>query len=393
MADDNLGQASHPAESPKPSGIREFLLKVMLALGSVFFVLVVVEVYLRVTTPKEVMRYFFVSPDQVLHHRFTPGAAGRYQSTEFNTEYTINSHGLRDREFPLQKPEGTRRILMLGDSFTEGDGVELRETFSKVIEDRLRRSGEPRVEIINAGVGSYSPILEYLYLKREGLRLQPDMVVLNLDLSDFYDDITYTRLARLDSNGIPLSVSPDGADPESRSFPTVVKDFFKEHTRLYNWVRIRINRYIEGARHEGNFSGDIRFDKYAMLRENHAAADDREWTLSYRYLLLIRDLLKEQGIDFWITVYPYGVQVSPKEWNAGRVFWGFKQDTLYSIRPQSFVEEFGRKSGIHVVNLCQQMRDSSATVFPMYLADNGHFTPRGHQIVAGILEREMKARR
>lgn len=367
------------------------MLQLGMAAGSVLVVLALVEIVLRITTPREVMRYFFVAPDQTLHHRFMPLASGRYQSTEFNTEYRINSLGLRDREYPLEKPQGAVRILMLGDSFTEGDGVEAAETFSKVVEARLREAiPAKQIEVINAGVGSYSPILEYLYLAKEGIKLKPDLVVLNLDLSDFYDDITYARLAKVDSAGVPLAVSPGGSPEEGRGIATRIKDFFKDHTRIYNFVRLRINRYIEGVRHEGNFTGDLRYDKYAMLRENHTTSDDSEWSLTYRYLLLIRDFLRRRDVDFWVTVYPYGQQVSVKEWNVGRQFWGFKPDTLYSIQPQSFVEAFCVRSNIHVVNMCQQIRDSSRTAFPLHLPDNGHWTPRGHQIVAGILKNQLE---
>ena len=37
----------------------------------------------------------------------------------------LNEHGLRDRSVPLEKPSGTRRILLIGDSYTEGLEVEL----------------------------------------------------------------------------------------------------------------------------------------------------------------------------------------------------------------------------------------------------------------------------
>jgi hypothetical protein len=40
--------------------------------------------------------------------------------------------------------------------------------------------------------------------------------------------------------------------------------------------------------------------------------------------------------------------------------------------------------------MCQQLRDSSRTVFPLYFADNGHWTARGHQVVAGILHEAME---
>lgn len=364
---------------------KERALKAGMAFGSIVFVLAIAEVFLRVTTPKEIMRYYFVAPDSVLHHRFIHYATGRYESTEFNTHYQINSIGLRDREYGEKGPD-TFRILMLGDSFTEGDGVESNETFSKVLEARLNSEQRPlHYEVVNAGVGSYSPLLEYVYLKREGLLLKPDLVILNLDLSDFYDDINYTQSLTLDAQGLPLAVTPNGFWAKQAGIMASIKDFFKDHTRLYNFIRLRIDRYIEGARHEGNFTGDLRYDKYAMFRKNSSAADEKEWKLTYHYIELVRDLLRERGIGFLLNVYPYGMQVSPKEWAIGRRFWGFATDTLYSTASQDQVERFAKRSGIPVVNMCQALRDTAKTVFPLYFPDNGHWTPRGQAAVAGIM--------
>jgi len=368
----------------------QMLLQVVLVIGSILFALGVVEVVLRLSTPREIMRYFFVAPDATLHHRFIPGATGRYQSTEFNTSYHISSAGLRDREFAVPKPAGTFRILMLGDSFTEGDGVEAQETFSKRLESMLAgRFGEGRVEVVNAGVGSYSPLLEYLYLTKSGLALAPDMVILNYDLSDAFDDITYSKLARFSPDGVPLGAAAPDAEGDNPGPLVRVKDFIKEHTRLYNFIRVRIDRYLEGVRHEGNFSGDIRYDKYAMLRGNYRATAS-DWTLSERYLIMIRDTLRSRNIDFIVNVYPYGMQVSTKEWAVGRRFWGFTPDTLYSTWPQDHIERFSLDNGIVAINMCAGFRDTARTVFPLYWPDNGHWKPRGQLVAAELMRRDVE---
>ena len=378
------------AGTPRLSGPAQAVLHILLVIASVLLALGAVEVVLRLSTPREIMRYFFVTSDATLHHRFIPGATGRYQSTEFNTAYRISSAGLRDREFAVPKPGGTFRILMLGDSFTEGDGVETQETFSKRLESMLSgRFGEGRVEVINAGVGSYSPLLEYLYLRNGGLAFAPDMVILNYDLSDAFDDITYSKLARFGADGVPRGVAAPEAEGENPGVLVRVKDFFKDHTRLYNFVRVRIERYLEGARHEGDFSGDLRFDKYAMLRGNyHGTASD--WTLSERYLLMIRDTLRSRKIDFVVNVYPYGMQASTREWAVGRQFWGFRPDTLYSTWPQDHIEQFCRASGIGVLNMCADFRDTARAVFPLYWPDNGHWKPRGHLVAAELMRRTVE---
>jgi hypothetical protein len=52
--------------------------------------------------------------------------------------YETNSFGLRDVEFSLAKPEGTLRIVCLGDSVTYGAGVPFDETYEQQLERALK---------------------------------------------------------------------------------------------------------------------------------------------------------------------------------------------------------------------------------------------------------------
>ncbi len=378
-------------DGAKKSKLHEFGKGLLLTLISLVVCVVVLEIAVRLLEPREVMRYFYSVDDPILHHRFKPNATGWYKTNEFNTDYTINSLGLRDKEYSLEKPAATFRILMLGDSFTEGDGVHSNETFSKRLEEKLQSlPSSTRYEVINAGVGSYSTLLEYLYLKNYGLQLNPDLVILNFDLSDVYDDYTYTALAQFDEHGVPVAVRPE---PEERGLlkgPVAsIKDWFKNNMQLYNFIRIRITPQIElMKREEGNFNGDIRRDKYALLRESYVD-NDSNWALTYKYLLLIRDLLNERGVDFWLTVYPYGLQVHPQEWKSGREYWRFKQDTVYSTWPQEKLARWATSKGIKAINLCPDFRERSKAVFPLFLDNNGHWVAAGHQVVADALYRTL----
>ena len=372
---------------------KEMLKGLGLMITSILVLLFIIEIIIRLTEPREIMRYFYVTDDPVLHHKFVPNSIGRYKTVEFDIDYTINSLGLRDKEYTVEKPPKTFRILMLGDSFIEGDGIYSNETCSKRLEAMLDTvRSDIRWEVINAGVGSYSPLLEYLYLKYHGLQLQPDLVILGFDLSDVYDDIQYSKLAQVDSSGIPIAVSPSPPEPAASWFTEAlvsIKDFFKDNTRLYNFIRIRIDRQVEAMKHEGVFTGDLQYDKYAMLRDNYKSTDDRDWTLTYKYLLLIRDTLRERGIDFWLTIHPYGLQIHPREWLDGRQYWGFKPDTIYSMQPQKYVEEFCKRNNIYVINLCGDFKRLSQNVFPLYYNYNGHWLAAGHELVADVLYRHL----
>ncbi len=371
--------------------LRELGKGILLTTVSIVVCLGLLEVVVRLVEPKEVMRYFYSQDDDILHHKFKPNASGRYKTNEFDTDYNINSLGLRDKEYSVRKPDNTFRILMLGDSYTEGDGVHSHETFSKLLEDQLQtRTGPMKYEVINAGVGSYSPLLEYIYLKHYGLQLEPDLVILNFDLSDVYDDYVYTKTARFDENGIPLGVSPSGEPEGLLTGPfAAIKDWFKHNVRLYNFIRIRITPQLEMAKRQGDFNGDIFRDKYAMLRETYVDSS-KNWELTHKYLLLIRDELRRRGIDFWMTVYPYGLQVHPNEWKSGREYWQFRQDTVYSTWPQDQLEQWATGNGIKAINMCSDFRERSKTVFPLFLDNNGHWVAAGHEVVAEVLYRNVE---
>lgn len=99
----------------------------------------------------------------------------------------INAQGLRDNDYPLGKPSGTYRIMMLGDSTTFGWGVRLEDTAAKILERQLNEGGPvegKRFEVMNAGVGNYDTVQEVTYYETRGRTLQPDLVILVYFIND-----------------------------------------------------------------------------------------------------------------------------------------------------------------------------------------------------------------
>lgn len=134
------------------------------------------ETAMRITGHKPL----FVNPEQrmlwkhdaLLGWAHRPGQIGAFETAEFVTHVRINSRGLRDGEHPYERTDARRRILVLGDSFAWGYGVEDADRFSEVLE---ASSG---VETINAGVSGYSTDQELLWLKSEGIKYNADLVLL-----------------------------------------------------------------------------------------------------------------------------------------------------------------------------------------------------------------------
>jgi lysophospholipase L1-like esterase len=94
-----------------------------------------------------------------------------------------NERGLRDRPI-LPKTEGEFRILALGDSVTFGWGVAQDKIFAVRLEQLLVSRLQRPVRVINSGVGAYNTVQEVTYFKREGISLQPDLVLLTYVQND-----------------------------------------------------------------------------------------------------------------------------------------------------------------------------------------------------------------
>ncbi len=121
-----------------------------------------------------------ISPNLEIGHEHVPSTQARLMGADV----AINSKGLRDREVAADKPEGSKRILMLGDSILFGWGVRADETLAAQLEGALKAGGQDRVEVINSGVGNYNTAMEAAYFFERGVAYRPDIVVLNYFIND-----------------------------------------------------------------------------------------------------------------------------------------------------------------------------------------------------------------
>lgn len=107
---------------------------------------------------------------------YPPYSKARHQSSEFDITVKINSLGFRDYEYALSKKK-KYRVAIIGDSFTFGWGVDLKDCWVKILEKELNESGLD-VEILNLGKGGASPV-DYIQTAEKAISiLKPDLVVL-----------------------------------------------------------------------------------------------------------------------------------------------------------------------------------------------------------------------
>lgn len=111
-----------------------------------------------------------------------------YRDERFRYRLKTNSVGMADREYTVEKPGNTRRIALLGDSITRGQGAPYLGNYESLLEDRLNQSQGPdlrrRFEILNFAVGSYSVMQMMDAAVVKGTPYDPDVYIVALtDLS------------------------------------------------------------------------------------------------------------------------------------------------------------------------------------------------------------------
>jgi hypothetical protein len=112
-----------------------------------------------------------VNPDFGVWH--PPYSSTRHTKSCFDVTYRSNSHGARDRERTLQSDR--RRIVVLGDSMTEGFGVDDAQRFTSVLE---RETG---IEHLNFGTsGSFGTIQYWLLYKTLASKFSHSAVVIGM---------------------------------------------------------------------------------------------------------------------------------------------------------------------------------------------------------------------
>lgn len=151
-----------------------------LALLAILLALAICEGLLRLfgsdVLPKPDL--YVMDPD--VGKRMRPG----WEGDEFKAPVKINSKGLRNPETPYEKPEGVYRVLALGDSWTFGFRMNEPDAYprqlERILNERASLRGDPRrFEVINAGVIGYSTDQEAAWLRVEGWKYQPDVVLVN----------------------------------------------------------------------------------------------------------------------------------------------------------------------------------------------------------------------
>lgn len=198
----------------------------------------------------------------------------------FAVELQYNSLQFRDRE-PGPRRSHVRRVAVLGDSFTEGQGVMERDVYPRVLERALNASGAAEWEVLNFGRrGADFPALYDNF--KELLAYDPDIVIYGMVLNDCEQSTAFRArhafvTAHIDTRDQRLA---PWADPPP----------FGLRTALF--VQYRLERY--------RLDGTMR----AWYRELYAKPNHGGWERSKAYMEEMNRHMRLRAGHFLVAMWP-----------------------------------------------------------------------------------------
>jgi lysophospholipase L1-like esterase len=150
-------------------------------------------------TPRYLPEFLIPSNDSVLEKELKPNFSQLFDGYTVRfpnvVNVTINSDGFRGKDYSLEKPNNTIRILVLGDSVAFGWGVNDNETFPVFLEKMLNKDSQKKYEVLNLAVPGYNTKQEVEMLKTKGLKYSPDLIIIAYHRNDILNNTEEEEMA------------------------------------------------------------------------------------------------------------------------------------------------------------------------------------------------------
>jgi hypothetical protein len=313
-----------------------------------------------------------------------PNTTTRKKTSEFDIKFAINSKGLRDDEIPYDKPAGEYRILVCGDSFTLGYTVDRHDLFVDLLERALQQSGA-KAQVINGGTEGYSTDQEMLWLRQEGLKYQPDLVVLAFYQNDIYwnGQESYfgkgkPRLLR-SGNGIQVE-NPDLKETERFGW-------LARHSALAGtWANLRT-----AMRYGETMQAPLANGQYMPREEWVVISNEPPFiTDGYAYTELalrgFKKTLAEQKIPGLVALIPSREQVQDESQKDYATKFKLREGEWDPNLPTQKVGAICASLGLDIVDPLPELRAAyKKTQEPLYFAKDWHLNADGNRILADVL--------
>lgn len=293
--------------------------------------------------------------DDVLDYRRIPNTSW----IRNNIRYDINQHGWQDYHYEYQKPENTFRIVVVGDSVTNGHGVQLDDTYAKQLERQLNNKvvSNLNYEVLALSLGALNSVQEAHLLEVEGIKYDPDLIVIGYVLNDPAPGASLRAQRRKHERLLPRI---KGA--ASRS--SIVHYAYKAGKRI--WWKIAVVMRLEQT------AEYIHQDYFSALHQ-----DPKKWNEVVGALERIKKLSEPREVPVVLALFPILYQLDDYRWTE--------------VHQQ--VRDAAEQNGIDVLDLLERFKRHRQADLQVDNGDHVHPNALGHRVAASALFDFLVSRR
>jgi len=344
----------------------------------------------------------FAEPHPLFGWTHIAGASGWAKrcvgrQAEWRTFVRMNSHGLRGPEIPYER-RGGFRVLVLGDSYTEGLQVAEEETFVRRLEERLgaERPG-CRIEVINAGHAAYGTANELLFYLHEGRKYAADLVLLVFNTENDVLENSTRLLQQISFRypDMPRYVYENGR-LVLRNFPMAAPNGpWATIERLHRWIarhsllyRVAWSLTLPRVGRAHAAESFARLGPLGALLKEYPPEWEEAWRLTGALLHRLRRAVARDGARFAVAVVGGAYEVSSRRFESRLYLAGAARvrDRLDRDKPNRLITGWLRRRRIPYLPVLERFREhATATGRDGYYHWDVHWNSEGHALAADVI--------
>jgi hypothetical protein len=328
------------------------------------------EFGLRIFAPRPTGPVWFAH-DPILGDLPVPGGHGvRAVPGVYRFSFTHDAQGLR--VVPAAAGvAATETLLVLGDSFTYGLGVDDDETYCNRLQEALR----PTFRVVNAGNPAKGTDYALRFFDTRGAALRPDAVLLAFAKNDFGDNSREAYYSQTPTGGLEPKPPKDNRSRRRILLEQIPGfDWLLSTSHLVNLVReAGVILTFDRSRPDRPTAGPSTADG----PRGHEWVDPGRQELTQRYLGALRDAVRRQGASFLVFYVP-----------DARDCWLARNRRPPSPDEAAF-REIAVGLGLPFFSLTPSLAASPPPLERLYFAE-GHWTPAAHALAARALLEAMR---
>ncbi len=344
--------------------------------------LLVSEIFLRLFLPQDLVKPMGAQLDEELIYTLKPDTEAYFKGTSTQMFHLkANSLGIREREIPFQKPDHLFRILLLGDSMSMGEGVELEEIYLKRLEALLETNQIKNVETINAAIRGYGNDQELILFRRMGRRFKPDLVILAFFVYNDMEDNWEAGLFKLREGKLIQQPATVEMSNKYKNYVILSKVhdlpgylWIMSRSHLANFLRVTYSEMLRGT--------PLEEKKSETAPSTKTAVEDRAgFYLTLAILEAWKQDVQKIGAKPFLLIIP-----TYRDPRTLRAIPGADITRL-----DLALEKFCRREDIPFLNLFHPMVAWEGDFESLWLGC-GHFSPKGHAWVARELLNALRSK-